>query len=219
MSATDEVALDGELDAARLPLSALNHLVFCERRCALIHIEGVFVQNAFTVEGTLAHEAADLSGYEVREGVRMLHALPLWSARLKLSGKADIIEFRPNSDGSETPFPVEYKRGRRNRWQNDDVQLCAQALCLEEILLTEVPRGAIFHVSTKRRREVEFTRQLRDQTEAAVSRLHELMGSREIPPAVLMPKCEGCSLHEICMPELSLRSTEIEAASAHLFRF
>jgi CRISPR-associated exonuclease Cas4 len=210
--------LDGELDAARLPLSALNHLVFCERRCALIHIEGVFVQNAFTVEGTFAHEAADHSGYEVKEGVRVLHALPLWSERLRLSGKADIVEFQPKPAGSETPFPVEYKRGRRNRWQNDDIQICAQALCLEEMLGVEVPCGAIFHVLSKRRRELEFTAALRAQTEAAVLRLHELVASGQIPRAVLLPKCEGCSLHEICMPELSLRNTEIGAAGAHLFQ-
>ena len=213
----DAIALDGETDAVRLPLSALNHLVFCERRCALIHIEGIFVQNAFTVEGTFAHEAADLSGYEVKAGIRVLHALPVWSARLKLSGKADIVELQPKPGGGETPFPVEYKRGRRNRWQNDDVQLCAQALCLEEMLGTNVPCGAIFHVSSKRRREVEFTPHLRAQTETAVSRLHELIGAGRIPPAVLLPKCEGCSLHEVCMPELTLRRTEIDTANANLF--
>jgi len=206
-----------ELEDARLPLSALNHLVFCERRCALIHIEGVFVENAFTIEGTLAHEAADLSGYETKQGVRVVHALPLRSARLKLSGKSDIVEFHPQRSGPETPFPVEYKRGRRNRWQNDDIQLCAQALCLEEMLSVPVPRGAIFHASSKRRRDVEFTPQLRGQTEAAVSRLHELIGSGRIPAAILLPKCEGCSLHEICMPELSMRRTEIETAGAQLF--
>lgn len=216
--AEESIALDGELDAARLPLSALNQLVFCERRCALIHIEGIFVQNAFTVEGTFAHEAADLSGHEVKAGVRVLHALPLWSSRLQLSGKADIVEFQPKPEGGETVFPVEYKRGRRDRWQNDDVQLCAQALCLEEMLATEIPRGAIFHVLSKRRREVEFTPQLRAQTENAVLRLHELIRAGVIPPAVLLPKCEGCSLHEICMPELSLRRTEIGTAGVNLFR-
>ena len=214
----EDMGLDGELDSSRLPLSALNHLVFCERRCALIHIEGVFVQNAFTVEGTFAHEAADYSGYEVKEGVRVLHALPLWSTRLKLSGKADIVEFLPIAGETEMPFPVEYKRGRRNRWQNDDIQLCAQALCLEEMLSVAISRGAIFHVLSKRRRDVEFTSVLRGQTEAAVSRLHELVASGQIPLAVLMPKCEGCSLHEICMPELSLRKNEIGTASAQLFK-
>src|ERR1700733_205112 len=126
--------LSSDQDDARLPLSALNHLVFCERRCALIHIEGVFVENAFTLEGTMAHETADLPSYETKQGVRVMHALPLWSTRLKLSGKADIVEFHAHSLGPEIPMPVEYKRGRRNRWLNDDIQLCAQALCLEEML-------------------------------------------------------------------------------------
>lgn len=203
---------------ARLPLSALNHLVFCERRCALIHIEGIFAENALTLEGTIAHDSADLSGYETRAAVRIVHALPIRSARLGLSGKADIVEFHPNPDASETPFPVEYKRGRRNRWQNDDVQLCAQALCLEEMLSVPVPRGAVFHASSKRRREVAFTPQLRAQTEAAVVRLHGLVASATIPPAVLLPKCEGCSLHDICIPELSARRTEIADAHACLFQ-
>lgn len=206
-----------ELEEARLPLSALNHLVFCERRCALIHIEGVFVENAYTLEGTHLHDAADTPGYEKRRGSRVVHALPLRSERLKLSGTADIVEFQPNGDGTETPFPVDYKRGRRNRWQNDDVQLCAQALCLEEIMKVAVPSGAIFHASSKRRRNIEFTPNLRFITEAAVERLHALISSRVIPAAVLMPKCEGCSLHEICMPELSIRRSEIEAARKELF--
>lgn len=207
-----------DVEDALLPLSALNHLVFCERRCALIHVEGVFVENAYTIEGTLAHEAADLSGYEIKAGVRVTHALPLRSIRLKLTGKADIVEFRPNPGGSEVPFPVDYKRGHRNRWQNDDIQLCAQALCLEEMLLVGVPRGAIFHASSKRRREVAFTPQLRAQTEAAALRLHALIASRAIPAAVLLPKCEGCSLHAICMPELSLREAAIETAAADMFQ-
>jgi CRISPR-associated exonuclease Cas4 len=209
---------EAELEESRLPISALNQLVFCERRCALIHIEGVFVENAFTIEGSLAHETADLTGYEIKQGVRIVRALPLLSRRLRLSGKSDIVEFHTSAGGAETPFPVEYKRGRRNRWLNDDVQLCAQALCLEEMLCVPVPRGAIFHVSSKRRRELEFTPRLRGETEAAISRLHELIALGRIPPAVLLPKCEGCSLHEICMPELSLRRPEITAAAARLFQ-
>jgi CRISPR-associated exonuclease Cas4 len=121
----DEIGLDGEQDAARLPLSPLNHLVFCERRCALIHIEGVFVQNAFTVEGTLAHEAADLSGYEGKEGVRVLHAFPLWSGRLKLSGKADIVEFQPKH-GFENAAPSRIQTGPpKSRAERRCPTLCA----------------------------------------------------------------------------------------------
>ena len=147
-----------------LPLSALNHLLYCERRCALIHIEGVFEENAFTLEGSLRHEAADTPGYETRSGVRAVRALPLYSRRLGLSGRADIVEFSRAPGGRELPCPIDYKRGARRRWENDDVQLCAQALCLEEMLGVEVPRGAIFHAASKRRREVEFAPQLREAT-------------------------------------------------------
>ena len=207
-------------DAAELellPLSALNHLVYCERRCALIHIEGVFEENAFTLGGSVLHETTDTPGYETRSGVRMIRALPLYSRRLGLSGKADIVEFSPGPRGRELPFPIDYNRGPRRRWDNDDVQLCAQALCLEEMLSVEVPGGAIFHAASKRRREVEFTRHLRDATLQAARRLHELVREACIPRAVLMPKCEGCSLKGVCLPELSQRAGSARIASRALF--
>lgn len=200
-----------------LPLSALNQLLFCERRCALIHIEGVFVENAFTLEGSHLHETADTPGYETRTGVRVVRALPLYSRRLGLSGKADIVEFTRGPRGRSTPCPVDYKRGARRRWDNDDVQLCAQALCLEEMLNVEVPRGAIFHAGSKRRREVEFTPQLRDDTIRVSRRLHEMVRQSEVPPAVLLPKCEGCSLRGVCMPELAQRAGIVRSAGRHLF--
>jgi CRISPR-associated exonuclease Cas4 len=184
-------------DDGLVPLSALNHLLYCERRCALIHIEGVFVENVYTLEGKLAHEMADTPGYESVAGVHVVRALPLYSKRLRLVGKADIVEFR---DG--TPYPVDYKRGKRKKWVNDDVQLCGQALCLEEMLGVAVPRGAVFHAQSKRRREVEFTAALRQQTRVLIERLHALFTSRAVPRAELKPQCEGCSLHEVCLPEL-----------------
>jgi CRISPR-associated exonuclease Cas4 len=200
-----------------LPLSALNHLLYCERRCALIHIEGVFEENAFTLEGSLRHDAADTPGYEIRSGVRAVRALPLYSRCLGLSGKADIVEFSRAPGGRESPCPIDYKRGARRRWENDDVQLCAQALCLEEMLDVEVPRGAIFHAASKRRREVEFGPQLREATVQAAHRLHELVRQARIPPAVLKPQCEGCSLKGICMPELSQRAGMVRTATRGLF--
>jgi CRISPR-associated exonuclease Cas4 len=130
-----DTAGDNEL----LPLSALNHLLYCERRCALIHVEGVFVENVYTLEGSLAHEAADTPGYETSAGVRVVRALPLYSKQLGLVGKADIVEFR-----GETPYPVDYKRGKRKKWVNDDVQLCAQALCLEEMMASRFQAAPSF---------------------------------------------------------------------------
>ncbi len=200
-----------------LPLSALNHLLFCERRCALIHIEGVFMENAFTLQGALLHQTADTPGYETRSGVRVVRALPLYSRRLGLSGRADIVEFTEEPGGRASPCPVDYKRGARRRWDNDDVQLCAQALCLEEMLKVDVPRGAIFHAASKRRRDVEFTPELREGTRRAARRLHELIRQARVPPAVLKPQCDGCSLRGACMPELSDRAAIVRTASRNLF--
>lgn len=185
-------------DREPLPLSALNHLLYCERRCALIHVEGVFVENVYTLEGSLAHEAADTPGYETSGGVRVVRALPVYSKRLGLVGKAVIVEFR-----GETPYPVDYKRGKRKKWVNDDVQLCAQALCLEEMMSVAVPRGAIFHGQSKRRREVQITAALRAQTLSAIGRLRSMVDAKLVPQAALKPQCEGCSLREICLPELA----------------
>jgi CRISPR-associated exonuclease Cas4 len=200
-----------------LPVSALNHLLFCERRCALIHVEGVFVENAYTLEGRFGHEAADTPGYETRAGVRVVRALPIYSRRLGLAGKADIVEFRALPGGGEVPCPVDYKHGKRARWENDDVQLCAQGLCLEEMLATEVPRGAVFHAASKRRREVEFTAELRRATIEAVGRLRDLIRQGRVPNAVLLPRCEGCSLRDVCLPELFRSSGAVASAHRGLF--
>jgi CRISPR-associated exonuclease Cas4 len=183
------------------PLSALNDLLYCERRCAMHRIENVWVENVHTLSGTMAHQRADKPvQWACADGAREVHALWLQSDRLQIVGKADIVEFHPQPDGSEVPFPVEYKRGKRKKWDNDDVQLCAQALCLEEMLGVDVPRGAIFHIKSKRRRDVELNDKLRRKTEDAVRRLHELIAARVTPPAVLKPQCEGCSLKDLCLP-------------------
>lgn len=190
-------------DDALIPVSAINHFLFCERRCALIHVEGVFQENAHTLEGAFLHERADTPGVENRPGVRIVRALPLFSRRLGLTGKADIVEFHKQPDGSEVPLPVDYKRGPRRKWDNDDAQLCAQALCLEEMLATPVPAGAIFHAASKRRREVPFTPELRAMTETAIKHVRVLIASGRVPPAVLKPRCDGCSLRGVCMPEIT----------------
>jgi len=185
-----------------LPIRALNDLLFCERRCALHRIEQVWVDNAFTLEGVHGHHRADDFVSESGPGWRTVHGVLLQSKRLRLTGKADVVEFHRQTDGSEVPHPVEYKRGRRRRWDNDDVQLCAQGLCLEEMLGVPVPGGAIYHLKSKRRREIVFGAELRAKTEQAARRLHELLAARITPAPVLKPRCKGCSLHDLCMPEL-----------------
>jgi CRISPR-associated exonuclease Cas4 len=125
----------------------------------------------------------------------------LVSHRLGLVGIADVVEFHPNSDGIKTVYPVEYKRGRRRRWDNDDVQLCAQAICLEEMLGSSISRGAIYHIRSHQRREILLDEKLRQKTEHAAARLHELIASRITPPPVYHKKCEQCSLIDLCLPK------------------
>ena len=186
------------------PLRALNDLLYCDRRCALHRVEQVWVENLFTLEGTAAHGRAHAQKplEELAGDGRVVRGMWLKCERLGLVGKADVVEFHPAPGGGEVPYPIEYKRGRRRKWDNDDVQLCAQALCLEEMLGVAVPAGAIFHVKSKRRREVVFDESLRRKTEETARRLHELFASGVTPPAVLKPQCRGCSLHELCLPEL-----------------
>ncbi|HOW67430.1 MAG TPA: CRISPR-associated protein Cas4 [Candidatus Paceibacterota bacterium] len=185
-----------------IPLSLLNDFLYCPRRAALKLIEGSREANQHTLRGDIVHEHADLSGYEsqisnLKSQILLLRALPVWSERLGLSGKCDIVEQR--SDGSL--FPVEFKLGKRRQWENDDVQVCAQALCLEEMFKLSIPRGAIFHADSKRRREVEFTPELRKKTEAAARDLHALLRSTVMPSALFRRACEECSLFDICLPK------------------
>lgn len=191
-----------------LPLSGLMHILFCERRCALIHVEQVWAENALTTQGGLLHERVDLPGLEQRPGVRIERAVPLRSDRLRLIGKADVVEFHavPGEPGRWQPFPVEYKRGKRRRWLHDEVQVCAQAMCLEEMAGVPVPQGALYYAASKRRLEVAMDEALRTETIAAAVRYHELMAKGETPPAQLQRKCANCSLREICLPELSCLS-------------
>ncbi len=181
------------------PLSLLNDYLFCHRRAALKAVEGVRGTNEHTVVGDSVHEQADVSGYEIVKGVSLLRALPVWSERLGLSGKCDIVE--RYSDGSL--LPVEFKKGRRRKFDNDDAQLCAQALCLEEMFGLDIPRGAIFHAKSKRRREVEFTVALRRLTEQAIEAVHQLIEEETIPRAVHKPQCSQCSLFDHCLPEIT----------------
>lgn len=197
-----------------LPLSLLNDFLYCPRRAALKAVDGCWGENAHTVKGDLAHDHADLPGYEVAKGVKLLRALPVFSGRLGLSGKCDIVE--QNGDG--TFCPVEYKKGPRRKFINDDAQLCAQALCLEEMFQKAVPRGAVFHAASKRRRNVEFMPQLRKTTEEAIAALHVLAKDETVPRAVFKPACEECSLYEICLPKLTSRPSSLAQAARRLFQ-
>jgi CRISPR-associated exonuclease Cas4 len=201
------------------PLSALNHLLFCERRCALLRIEGVWVENVHTTGGTLDHRRAHAVAERARASVRVISGLRLVSHHLRLTGVADLVEFRKRATiAGEVAYPVEYKRGKRKRWDNDEVQLCAQAICLEEMLGVPVPKGAIYHTSSRGRREVEFSPILRAKTEAAAIRLHELLASRKVPAPELKPRCRGCSIRGVCLPEVFGHPERVDHLTSRLFQ-
>ncbi len=185
-----------------LPISALQHLLFCERQCALIHVEGLWAENRLTVEGRHLHEKAHEGPDETRPGVRITRGLSLRSLRLGLVGKADVVEFRAQAVvGRLAPFPIEYKRGRPKKHEADRVQLCAQAMCLEEALAASVPAGALYYGRTHKRLNVSFDDRLRRLTEDTARRLHALIALGRTPRAAREPKCESCSLLHICLPD------------------
>ncbi len=204
-----------------LPIRYLNDFLFCERRAALHLLERIWRDNQFTLEGSFAHRRVDIEANHKRGNKRNLTGLWVVSHRLGLIGRCDLVEFLPppgeldpkvasaaSSSASSPaakpaviPFPVDFKRGRKRRWDNDEVQLCAQALCLEEMLGVPVPEGAIFHVKSQRRQVVVFDADLRAITVETVDRLRQLFESRATPSAKFHRKCLGCSLNEWCLPK------------------
>lgn len=176
-------------------ISALEHYSYCPRQCALIHVEQTFDENLYTLRGRAVHERVDEPVGEFQEGLRVERALPLWSKRLGLIGKADVVEFH-----GATPFPVEYKHGSKREREHDDLQLCAQAICLEEMTGKAAPHGAIFYHSSRRRRDVEFTHALRAEVEKATHAIRNMMLEKTLPPPVNDNRCRHCSLKESCMP-------------------
>jgi len=189
-------------------LSALQHIVFCKRQCALIHIEQAWTENVFTAEGRIMHEKADSNKFESRGNVRIDYSVPLRSIRLGLIGKADVVEFHKTDDGTWQPFPVEYKRGKPKIDDSDKVQLCAQAICLEEMLNVEISEGALFYGQTQRREDVVFDNALRMETEETARRVHELIASGVTPKAEYSAKCKKCSLLELCLPKVSRKASK-----------
>lgn len=195
-------------------LSALQHYSYCPRQCALIHQEQSFDDNEFTLRGQRAHHRVDSGEMTVEEGVRVVRALPLYSERLGLVGKADVVEFLP--DG--TPYPVEYKQGKRHKREHDDIQLAAQAICLEEMTGYEIPEGAIYHHKSRRRRVVEITPALRQQVEEVTVAIRQMLSHGKLPPPVDdRSLCRACSLYEICQPELISAGSRIYALRQTLF--
>jgi len=185
-----------------IPLSALQRYAFCPRECALFHTEQIVAENRFTMEGRIQHERVDAGGTENRRDTRQAFGVALRSLRLGLSGKADVVEFHRDSGGVWVPYPVEHKRGRRKREDWDRIQLCAQAICLEEMLGVSVPEGALFYGKERRREVVGLDRNLREQVERVAHEVHDLLDSGMTPLPVYRPeRCDNCSMRPSCLPE------------------
>lgn len=197
-------------DEDLVPLSALQHYLYCPRQCALIHIERLWAENRQTAEGRLLHERADQPQVEQRHGVRTVTAMPLANARLGITGIADVVEFH-TTDIGERAYPVEYKRGRPKVHQADEVQLCAQALCLEEMLGGAVPEGALFYGKTRRRKVISFDTALRQLTMETIYITRELIESGRTPIVEYdARRCDACSLIDLCQPRLLGRRHSVD---------
>ena len=205
------------MDAEQEPLnvSALNQYAYCPRRCGLIYLEGEFTDNIHTQRGNAEHARVDRAAHtSTREGARVEYALPIWSERLGLIGKCDVVEFWP--DGAI--YPVEYKHGPRRAWLNDDIQLAAQALCLEEMFGTTIEQGAIYHAGSKRRRQIDVDEALRTQVANAVTAICEMQSASRLPEPTTDPRrCRDCSMKDICQPEAARALQSGTAAFRNLF--
>ena len=197
-------------------ISALQHISFCERQCALIHIEQIWDENRATAEGRIMHERVHEQDHESRGNVRIEYGLPLRSLKLGLVGKADVVEFHRLDKDRWQPFPVEYKRGKPKPDDCDLIQLCAQAMCLEEMLSVSVPKGAIFYGKTRRRLDVSFDEPLRQETEEAAKRTHQLISSGITPPPVYEKRCESCSLIGECLPKAIGKKSSVKRYLARM---
>ncbi len=183
-----------------LPISALSHLIYCERRVALVHVVGVWVENQHTAAGQVIHARIDSGESTSKPGLLVLRSVHVRSDRLRLTGIIDMVEVH-GEPPSRRFVPVETKRGPRKRWARDDIQLCAQAMALEEMTGVGIPEGAIFHATSQRRRPVLLTAELRRDTERAASRLHAIVAAREVPAPVADGRCPPCSFVEACQPD------------------
>jgi CRISPR-associated exonuclease Cas4 len=186
-------------------ISALQHFLFCPRQCGLIHIEQQWSENRLTAEGRILHERVHTAGKESRRRLRVEYDVAIRSLQLGVTGRADIVEFHLQEDGTWLPLPVEYKRGRPKKDDTDRVQLCAQALCLEEMLGCTVPEGALYYGQAKRRSTVIFDQTLRAAVIGAAQGVHQLLAVNRTPPPCYAPRCESCSFLSLCLPKVATR--------------
>jgi CRISPR-associated exonuclease Cas4 len=208
-----------DAESEKIPLSALQHWRYCPRQCGLIHLEQVFDENIYTLRGQALHAKVDKPGVETAKGVRVERALPLWHDDIGLLGKSDVVEFLAGG----VPYPVEYKHGSRNKAADiaacDDLQLAAQALCLQAMTGKPVNEGAIYYATSKRRRVVEITDQLRVDVAYTANAIRQMLIQGDLPPPLVgeqaAKRCKACSLQERCQPQAT--HAGVLAARAALF--
>ncbi len=193
-------------------ISALEHWSYCPRQCGLIHLEATFDENYYTVKGRLAHERADQGAGSTEHGVRMLRDVVVWSTRLGLNGRVDMLEFH-----GDTPYPVELKSGQRRTWRHEAIQVCAQAMCLEEMLDRQIPLGAIAYLASHRRREIRLDAELRAAVETTTRQVRVMLEQQQLPPAVRDKRCRACSLSDSCLPGVVQDQRRLRVAAEALF--
>ncbi len=192
-----------------ISISALQHYIFCPRQCGLIHLEQQWLENRLTAKGQLLHQKVHEADMEIRPGLRIVRSLRIHSYSLGIVGQADVVEFHQSQTGIELPgakglwqpVPVEYKKGKPKQDNCDKVQLCAQAMCLEEMLNVTIPQGALFYGKIKRRAQVELTPVLRQQTKDCIRQIHGIFENKVTPRVEYAKKCKNCSLYDICLPQ------------------
>lgn len=183
-------------------LSRLQHYLYCPRQFALIELENIWIENQFTAEGQVLHQRVNQADQQKRGAVRTARALRLANAELRIEGVADVVEYHRQADGTEIPFPIEYKRGKPKAHRADEVQLCAQALCLEEMHGVAIPEGALFYGEVRRRHPVIFDAELRNLTLQTILACRDIVQTNITPYAVYQArKCNGCSLIDQCHPK------------------
>ena len=192
-------------DEELVMISMIEHYSYCPRQCALIHLEDTFDENIYTIRGHLVHERVDEPDSEIIDGVRIERALPIWSEMLGLTGRADVVEFHANS-----PYPVEYKSGYRKERIHEELQLCGQIFCIEEMFDCEIEKGAIFYHASKKRREIVITNNHREKAVRMITEIRKMLVSGKIPPAQYDQRCKNCSLVDSCLPKVIAPSQKTE---------
>jgi CRISPR-associated exonuclease Cas4 len=207
-----EAALAAASDDDLVPLSALQHYLFCPRQCALIHVERLWAENLLTAEGRILHERSEKPGARsATRASRIVHGMPIRSRALGVAGIADVVELT-REEGCWRPYPIEYKRGRPKAHRADEVQLCAQALCLEEMFSASVPEGALFYGKVRRRHVVAFDDDLRALTRGIANETRALIAARRTPaPVYERKRCDACSLLQLCRPKRLARPGAVAA--------